>query len=159
MFRRGVFFLPPDVEAEQARLSPGHEPRRRDDRDATLDTTRARWSGRILTGVPVAFLAFDAAIKIANIEPVREAARGLGLPENLGPALGAILALGLVLHLAHRTAVLGAVLLTAYLGGAVAMHVRIGDPLLTHSLFPVYVAVLVWGGLYLRDPRVRALIH
>jgi ABC-type transport system involved in cytochrome c biogenesis permease component len=72
--------------------------------------------------------------------------------------IGLILLVCVVVYLIPRTAVLGAVLLTGYLGGAVATHVRVGDPLLSHTFFPIYFAVLIWGGLYLRDRRVHAAI-
>jgi DoxX-like family len=122
-------------------------------------TPRSRTIGRILTGLPVAFLVFDIALKIANPPFVVEASEQLGVPGQLAPMLAAILAACLGLYLVPRTAVLGAVLLTGYLGGAIAIHVRVGDPLFTHDLFPIYVAALLWGGLYLRDARVRALVR
>lgn len=126
---------------------------------STATTARSRWPGRVLTGLPVLFLAFDAIAKLANAHQVAEASQRLGLPVDVAPALGVVLLACLALYLVPRTAVLGAVLLTGYLGGAVAMHVRIGDPLASHVLFPVYVAILLWGGLYLRDARVRALVR
>ena len=133
--------------------------------EATLDSpalsgasTTARWSGRVLTGIPVAFMLFDAAIKFAHIPEVAEASLQLGWPTRLNPVL-AVLILGcLALYLWPRTAALGATLFTGYLGGAVAIHLRVGDPLATHVLFPVYVAALLWTGLVLRDSRVRAFI-
>jgi hypothetical protein len=82
----------------------------------------------------------------------------LGYPESVIIGLGVALLTCTILYLIPRTAVLGAILLTGYLGGAVATHVRIGNPLFSHTLFPVYIAVLVWGGLFLRDERLRALI-
>jgi hypothetical protein len=81
----------------------------------------------------------------------------MGFGRSTLPFLGTILLAGVLLTCVHRTRVFGAVLLSAYLGGAVASHVRMGDPLLTHTLFPIYFAALIWGGLYLRDERVRAL--
>jgi hypothetical protein len=81
----------------------------------------------------------------------------MGYPDGTARPIGLVLLVCLVIHLAPRTTVLGAVLLTAYLGGAVATHVRVLDPLFSHVLFPVYVALLLWGGLYLRDARVRAM--
>ena len=133
--------------------------------EATLDTapaatlsTRSRWGGRVLSGVPTLFLAFDAAMKLADVAPVRAASARLGLPPGVSGTLGVLELACLALYVVPRTAALGAVLLTGYLGGAVAMHVRLGDPLFSHTLFPVYVAVLFWGGLFLRDARVRALI-
>src|SRR5215470_14270526 len=133
--------------------------------EATLDTptfaggsTAARWSGRVLTGIPVAFMLFDATIKFAHIPEVAEASLKLGLPTHLNPTLGLIVLGCLALYLWPRTAALGATLLTGYLGGAVAIHLRVGDPLTSHVLFPVYVGALFWAGLVVRDARVRALV-
>ena len=117
-----------------------------------------RWSGRVLTGIPVAFMLFDATIKFAHIPEVAEASLKLGWPTHLNPALGVIILGCLALYLWPRTAALGATLFTGYLGGAVAIHLRVGDPLASHILFPVYVGVLFWAGLALRDARVRALV-
>jgi hypothetical protein len=113
-------------------------------------------SGRILSAIPVLFLVFDAAIKLAQIAPVTEAMLHLGYPVHLAPVIGLIELSCLALHLMPRTALPGLLLLTAFLGGAVASHLRVGDPLLTHVLFPVYVATMLWGGVFLRDARVRA---
>ena len=133
--------------------------------EATLDaptfargSTPARWSGRVLTGIPVAFMLFDAAVKFAHIPEVAEASLQLGWPTHLNPLLGVVILGCLALYLWPRTAVLGATLFTGYLGGAVAVHLRVGDPLATHVLFPVYVGALFWAGLALRDARVRALV-
>ncbi|HEX8431477.1 MAG TPA: DoxX family protein [Longimicrobium sp.] len=114
------------------------------------------WTGRILTAIPVLFLLMDGAMKLVNPAPVRDAMIHLGWPAGLAPTLGVILLSCVVIHLVPRTAVLGAILLSAYLGGAVAAHLRIGEPIF-NQLFAVVVGVLVWGGLYLRDARVRAL--
>jgi len=130
-------------------------------RPATVTTSSSaprRWPGRVLTGIPVAFLAFDAAIKLANPAFVSEASVKIGVPAELAVLLGVILAASLALYLIPRTAPLGAVLLTGYLGGAVLTHLRIGDPLISHTLFPIYVGALLWAGLYLRDDRVRRLL-
>lgn len=133
--------------------------------EATFDSpsfargsTAARWSGRVLTGIPVAFMLFDAAIKFAHIPEVAEASLQLGWPTFLNPVLGVIILGCLALYLWPRTAALGATLFTGYLGGAVAIHLRVGDPLGSHVLFPVYVGALFWAGLVLRDARVRALL-
>jgi len=114
--------------------------------------------GRILKAIPILFLTFDAAIKLANIPAVAEACEKLGLPAHLAPGLGILLLACVALYAIPRTAPIGAVLLTGYLGGAILTHLRVGDPLLSHTLFPIYVAVFVWGGLYLRDERVRRLV-
>jgi len=133
--------------------------------EATLDpptldrgSSAARWSGRVLTGIPVAFMLFDATIKFAQIPEVAEASLQLGWPTHLNPVLGVVILGCLALYLWPRTAALGATLLTGYLGGAVAIHLRVGDPLASHILFPVYVGALFWSGLALRDARVRALL-
>jgi len=116
------------------------------------------WVGRIMSGVAVLFLLFDSATKLLRVEAVMKAAEQIGYPPRTMPAIGLILLVCVVVYLIPRTAVLGAVLLTGYLGGAIATHVRVGDPLLSHTFFPIYFAVLIWGGLYLRDRRVHALI-
>jgi hypothetical protein len=121
-------------------------------------STAARWGGRVLTALPVLFMTFDAVIKFAAIPAVAEASEKMGWPAHLNPVLGAVIVLCLALYLWPRTAALGATLFTGYLGGAVAIHARIGDPLATHTLFPIYVGALLWAGLYLRDARVRALL-
>jgi hypothetical protein len=123
---------------------------------AASSSTRA-WTGRILSALAALFLAFDGAIKLANLPAVAEASEKLGIPAHTLPGIGALLVCCVALYVIPRTAPLGAVLLTGYLGGAIATHVRVGDPLASHVLFPAYVAVLLWGGLWLRDPRVRAV--
>ena len=116
------------------------------------------WTGRIMSGLPALFLFVDAVGKLVKPAPVVEGTLQLGYPESVILGLGIVLLACTVLYVSPRTAILGAILLTGYLGGAVATHVRVGSPLFTHILFPVYVAVLIWGGLYLRDERLRALI-
>jgi hypothetical protein len=110
-----------------------------------------------MSGLAVAFLLFDSAMKLAMVQPVVEASERMGFPIDTARPIGVILLACVAIYLARRTAVLGAVLLTGYLGGAIASHLRLEDPLLSHTLFPVYFGVLVWGGLYLRDARVRAI--
>jgi hypothetical protein len=114
-------------------------------------------AGTMLTALPVLFLVFDSVIKLVVIQPVVDSMTQLGWPVDLAPVIGAIELICLALYLVPRTAALGALLLTAYLGGAVATHARVESPLLTHTLFPVYVAVLLWVGLLLREPRLREL--
>jgi hypothetical protein len=116
------------------------------------------WTGRIMSALPALFLLVDAIGKLVKPAPVVEGTVQLGYPESVLLGLGIVLLTCTVLYVIPQTAILGAILLTGYLGGAVATHVRVGSPLITHILFPVYVAVLVWGGLYLRDERLRALI-
>ena len=121
-------------------------------------STAAVWIGRILTGIAVLFLTFDTFIKFSGAKEAVEGTTQLGWQPHHLPILGAIELVCLVLYLIPRTAPLGALLWTGYLGGAIATHLRIDNPLFTHILFPTYVAALIWGGLYLRDARVRAVL-
>jgi hypothetical protein len=125
----------------------------------TPTTAARRWAGRILTGVAVLFLLFDTAIKLAGAKAAVDGTVQLGYAPHHLPVIGVIELACLVLYLVPRTAPLGAVLFTGYLGGAVATHLRLDNPLFSHVLFPTYVAALLWGGLYLRDARVRALLR
>ncbi|XXT19532.1 DoxX family protein [Sorangium sp. So ce429] len=128
---------------------------------ATRDAARSRkalWAGRILSGLAVLFLAFDAVGKLLQPREVVEGTTSLGYPASVIFPLGVVQLVCLAFYLVPRTAVLGAVLWTGYLGGAIATHVRIGNPLLTHTLFPIYVAALLWGGLWLRDRRLRSIL-
>jgi len=123
------------------------------------ESTKARWAGRILTGLTIAFLTFDVAIKLAGAKEAVEGTVTLGFQPHHVPIIGALGLVCLVLYAIPRTAPLGAVLWTGYLGGAIATQLRVDNPLFSHILFPVYVAALMWGGLYLRDARVRALLR
>jgi DoxX-like family len=116
------------------------------------------WTGRIMSTLVVVFPVFDGVIKFFKPAPVVEAFAHLELPVSLAVGLGIVLLSCTVLYAIPRTSILGAILLTGYLGGAVATHLRAGDPLFTHVLFPTYLGVLLWLGLYLRDGRLRALI-
>jgi DoxX-like family len=116
------------------------------------------WTGRIMSALPALFLLVDGVGKLIKPAPVVEGTVQLGYPESVLLGLGIVLLTCTVLYTIPRTAILGAILLTGYLGGAIATHVRVGSPLFSHILFPVYLAVLIWGGLYLRDERLRALI-
>ena len=116
------------------------------------------WAARVMWGVAVLFLAFDTIGKLLSLGPVIEGTARLGYPEGSVLVIGIIELFCLLLYVIRRTAVLGALLLTGYLGGAVATHFRIGDPVFTHILFPTYVAVLIWGALVLRDERLRHLV-
>ncbi len=119
---------------------------------------KSPWPGRALTALPVLFLAFDVTIKLMKIQPVVDSFTQLGIPVELARVVGTVELICLVLYCIPRTAVLGAMLLTGYLGGAVLTHLRIGSPLLSHTLFPIYIGIMLWGALWLRDQRVRALI-
>jgi hypothetical protein len=111
------------------------------------------WTGWILTSLAALFLAMDTVVKLLSLRPAVEGTTQLGYPAGAVSTIGLIQAACLIAYLVPRTNILGAVLLTGYLGGAVATHVRVGSPLFTHTLFPIYIAVLVWGGLWLRDRR------
>jgi hypothetical protein len=117
----------------------------------------ALWAGRVLSGFAVLFLLFDATLKVLSLVPAEEATANLGFPAGLVFYLGLIQLVCLAAYVFPRTAVLGAVLWTGYLGGAIAIHLRVGNPLASHTLFPIYVALFLWGGLWLRDERLRAL--
>ena len=114
-----------------------------------------RRAGRVASGLAVAFLLLDAGMKLARAAPALDATADLGFAPALAPVLGGVLLACVLVHVVPRTSALGAVLLTGYLGGAVAAHVRVENPLLTHVLFPVYLGVLLWAGLLLRDTDLR----
>ena len=118
----------------------------------------ARWTGRIMSGLAVAFLLMDAVMKFVKPEVVIKGTVELGFSDNVILPLGVVLLVSTLLYAFPRTAVLGAILLTGYLGGAVCTHVRVGNPLFSHVLFPTYLGALIWGGLLLRDSRLRTLL-
>ena len=112
----------------------------------------------MLTGIAGAFLLVDALGKLLKIPAVVEGTVKLGYPEGVVLPIGVLLLIGVLLYLIPKTSLLGAIYLTAFLGGTVATHVRVGSPLVTHVLFGVYVAAFVWGGLALRNPRLLSLL-
>ena len=116
------------------------------------------WAGRILSGIVVLFLVPDGIFKFVKPAPVVDAFAHVGWPLGLANTIGILLIICTALYVIPKTSVLGAILLTGYLGGAVATHLRVGDPLFSHSLFPTYLGVMLWLGLYLRDERLRALV-
>jgi hypothetical protein len=118
---------------------------------------RAGWALSILA---ILFFAMDGGLKLAYLPVVAQTSAQLGWPGDRGTVylLAALLLVPTLLYAMPRTSMLGAILLTGYLGGAVATHVRVGNPLFSHVLFGVYLGLFVWGGLWLRDPRLRALI-
>lgn len=126
-----------------------------------LPSKKALIAGRSLSGLVIAFLLFDAGLKLIAPEmAIRYSPPGLGWKLDVATmvTLGLLLLIPTLLHIWPRTSILGAILITGYLGGAVATHVRIDSPLFSHILFGVYLGLMLWGGLWLRDPRVRALI-
>jgi hypothetical protein len=114
--------------------------------------------GRVITALGVLFLVFDTAIKFTHAPVVAESMTQLGYPVSSALGIGILELICLVVYLVPRTSVAGAILMTGYLGGAIASQVRAGNPLFSHVLFPTYIAALVWVGLYLRDARVRSII-
>jgi hypothetical protein len=118
----------------------------------------ALWSGRVLSGLLILFLIFDGAIKLVPLQIVTDTSLQLGIPTHLARTLGVLTLAGTLLYAFPRTSILGAILLTGYFGGAIYVHVRADSPLFSHTLFGVYLGLIMWGGLWLRDPAVRALI-
>lgn len=116
------------------------------------------WTGRVLSTLPVLFLLFDATLKLIKPQPVVEGTVALGYSPSVITPLGITLLICVVLYCIPVTRILGAILLTAYLGGAVATHVRHGDPVFSHILFPTYLGAFLWLGLYFRDPALRNFI-
>lgn len=121
---------------------------------------RALWAGRILSGLAIVFLTLDGAIKLVPIQPVTDSLKDLGYPTSDGFArlLGVITLGCAALYAWPRTALLGAVIMTGLMGGAMASHIRLDHPLFTHTLFGLWLGLIVWGGLWLRDERVRRLL-
>jgi hypothetical protein len=119
---------------------------------------KAIWTGRIISGLAAAFMAMDGMVKVLQLPVAVEGTVKLGYPQGIILWLGLIQLAMLALYLIPRTAVLGAVLWTGFLGGAIATHVRLGNPLFSHVLFPAYVAAFLWLGLWLRDRRLRTVL-
>jgi hypothetical protein len=117
-------------------------------------------AGWVLSGLLIAFLIFDASIKLVPLQVVLDTSAELGLPDNVASArlLGILTLVCTVLYAIPRTSILGAILLTGYMGGAMATHFRLGNPLFTHLLFGLYLGLFAWGGLYLRYPWLRRTI-
>jgi hypothetical protein len=120
----------------------------------------ARWTGRVLSGLVIVFMLFDGAIKLVPWPIVTETMEkiGYGSSESLARTLGVVTVACTVLYAIPPTSIVGAILLTGYLGGAMASHMRIGSPLFTHTLFGLYLGLMVWGGLWLRDRSLRTLL-
>jgi hypothetical protein len=124
----------------------------------TRIASKTLWAGRVLSALAVMFLLFDSVIKVLKHPLAVESTVQLGYPEHVIVGIGIVELVCLSLYAIPRTSVLGAIVFTGYLGGAIATHVRIGSPLFTDTLFPIYVAALIWGGLFLREDRLRTLI-
>jgi hypothetical protein len=128
--------------------------------DGAPVSNAALWTGRVMSTLVVLFLIFDATIKLIPIQAVIDSMNELGYPPTVALArgIGVVTAVCIVLYVWPRTAVLGAILMTGLFGGAIASHLRIGSPVFSHLLFGVYLGLLAWGGLWLRDPRLRAMM-
>jgi hypothetical protein len=121
-------------------------------------SNRRLWTGRIISTLAVLFMIFDGSIKLFKPAPVVDSFAQLGYPVSLAVGIGILELACTAVYAIPRSSVLGAILLTGFLGGAIATHLRVGDPVFTHLLFPIYVGVLVWGGIFLREDRLRALL-
>lgn len=116
------------------------------------------WTSRILSGIVILFMLFDSIFKLAASNLVMESSPDLGFQAHHIIPMGVLGLIPTILYLIPRTAILGVVLLTAYFGGAIATHFRLDNPLFSHTLFPVYLALLAWGGLWLRNEGLRMLV-
>lgn len=115
------------------------------------------WAGRIISALVVLFLLFDSITKVLKVAPVMEASAQLGYPVSTIVGIGITLLACTAVYVIPQTSVLGAILLTGYLGGAIASNVRIGNPTF-NTIFPIIFGVLIWAGIFLRDTRLGALI-
>jgi hypothetical protein len=152
-----------EVRLPSTSLGPGKPDPTYDDKpDSTYNdrpgTPYALWTGRFLSGFAVLFLVFDATIKLLQLPVAQEGTAALGYRADTLLTIGLIQVACLIVYLIPRTSILGAILWTGYLGGAIATHLRVGNPLFSHVLFPTYVAALLWGGLWLRDRRLRVFL-
>jgi DoxX-like family len=125
-----------------------------------MNAKAALWTGRVLSGLVILFLTVDGAIKLVPIQPVIDSMRELGYPTSVSFArfIGVVTLVGTALYAWPRTSLLGAVLLTGLMGGAIATHLRLDHPLFSHTLFGIYLGLFLWGGLWLRDERLRQVL-
>ena len=128
--------------------------------DSSITSARLLWTGRTLSGLVVVFLLLDAGMKLVPVTPVIQAMEHLGFAStpDLARTLGGLLLACTLLYAIPRTRLLGAVLLTGYLGGAIAVQFRVGNPMLSHVLFGLYIGILLWAGLLIRDKQARVLL-
>jgi hypothetical protein len=125
-----------------------------------MNTKAALWTGRVLSGLVILFLTVDGVIKLVPIQPVIDSMRELGYPTSVSFArfIGVVTLVCTALYAWPRTSLLGAVLLTGLMGGAIATHLRLDHPLFSHTLFGVYLGLFLWAGLWLREQRLRQLM-
>jgi hypothetical protein len=124
----------------------------------TSTSTIMLWSGRTLSALVILFLVFDGTIKVMELDVATQTTAQLGYPVSVVFGIGILTLVIAALYAIPRTSVLGAILLTGLLGGAIATHLRVGSPIFTHMLFGLYLGLAAWGGLVLRDDRLRAMI-
>ena len=122
------------------------------------NSTKVLWTGRAMSGLVILFMIFDVTIKYIALPVVEQSGLQLSLPTGSGRGLAVMETIILVLYAVPRTSILGAILFTGLFGGTMALHWRVGDPLFSHILFGFYLGLLAWGGLYLRDEKLRELI-
>ncbi|MDI9900404.1 DoxX family protein [Rhodococcus sp. IEGM 1409] len=137
---------------------PAHHDTLSDNATRTAPSGTARKVGYVLSGLFILFMLFDGIIHILNLQTVKDASAELGLPDSLALTAGVVQLICLALYVIPRTSVLGAILLTGYLGGAVLTNLRAEQPLVSTTLFAVYTGIVMWAGLYLRDEKVREII-
>jgi hypothetical protein len=125
---------------------------------ATVVSKKGLWTGRSLSGLAILFLVFDGVTKVMKVAAVMQASAQMQYPLRLIPVIGIVLLVCTAVYAIPRTSILGAILLTGYLGGAVEAQLRAGNPLFAETLFPIYFSMLIWGGLFLRERRLRALL-
>lgn len=123
----------------------------------TVSKTK-RWISYVMSGLVILFMLLDSIMKFVKPIEVIEGTLALGFTEQHLPIIGALGLISTMLYIFPRTSILGAILLTAYFGGAVATHVRLNNPLFTHTLFTVYFGILIWGGLWLRNIKLQELL-
>ena len=116
------------------------------------------WTSYVMSGLVVLFMLMDSIMKFVKPPEVIEGTVALGFAEQHIPVLGTLGLISTLLYAFPRTSILGAILLTAYFGGAVATHLRLNNPLFTHTLFTIYFGILIWGGLWLRNSKLRELL-
>jgi hypothetical protein len=145
------------MSGSSAQLRPWNERHPAQGGKTAMQTRTKTIAGWVLTGLFVAFMLFDVGIKLVRLPIVGETLQGLGYPPEQGFLIGVIEAICLVLYVVPRTSVFGAVLMMGVLGGAVASHMRLEHPLLSFTLFGVWMGLFMWGGLWLRDPALRVL--
>jgi len=139
-------------------MQPAAQPKVQIESEPGPLSKKSLWAGRIICGLVAAFLVFDAVIHLMKPAPVVEGFAKLGFPIRFAVPLGIIELVCVLIYVIPRASILGAILLTGYLGGAIAIQLPTGNPFFGEVLFPLYVGVTLWGGIYLRDARLRTMV-